>query len=426
MPDIAKIVNRCIPSITSMANELLASPELGFFEYKSSDIVRRYWEALGLKVEGPFGRTGLRAVIQGAGKGPCIALIGELDAIGSPSNPYAGKDGVAHACGHFIQSTQVYGAACALMELKSELCGSVVLMAVPAEEFVQIQERLDLKAQGSIAFLSGKPQALLEGAFDGVDMAAMIHAQPCCPDYKLFLEGTNLGFCAKNISFIGKAAHGAEPFEGRNALQAASLFLNGVNANRETFRDDESIRIHPIITKGGSVVNSVPDDVKVETYVRGSSQKAIEKGCAVVDRCALAAAMMMGCQARIQSIPGYLPLKQDVNLSQAMQAVARDVLGQDGIGFGVDSVGSSDIGDLSHLMPVIQPTMGGFEGDLHSAAFKCLDIPRSCYLGSCLLAGLAYEVLSDGGKIGKHIVESYRARLDRQQYFDYLNNKNKE
>lgn len=426
MTDIEEIIQKNLDAIVNFAHELRDNPELGFEEYKSSAIVRKHWESIGLQVRGPFANTGLKAYIEGeacgAGKGPSVCLICELDAVASPGNPIADSHGIAHACGHYIQTSQVFAAAFPLMKLKKRLCGRVILMAVPAEEFLQIEKRIEMRKAGKLGYLSGKPELMRLGVMDDVDMAIMLHAHPCTPDHKLFLEGGNLGFTAKNIRFSGRAAHGAVPFEGRNALQAAMLFINGVNANRETFRDEESMRIHPIVTKGGSVVNSIPDDVRIETYVRGSSREAINKGCAVVDRCADAAAMMMGCTAQMQTIPGYLPLRQDANLSRFMKKVASKILGDGMIGHGVASVGSTDMGDLSHIMPVIQPTMGGFKGELHSAEFEVVDEARSCLLGGALLAELAVCLLDGRAENAREVIDGYKPLMTREQYYEYLDN----
>lgn len=421
MTDTEKLITEYKNEILELAEEIRKNPELGFNEFHTSKAVGKAWEKIGLICEGPFAMTGLTARIKGKGKGPVLALIGELDAVGSPNNKYASSEGIAHACGHFIQVCQVFAAGCALVNQREELCGDVVLMAVPAEEFIEIEKRSQMRKDQKVSYLSGKPEFLKLGVFDGIDMAAMIHAQPCTEDYKLFLEGGNLGFTAKNIRFIGKAAHGAQPFDGRNALECASLFLTGVNANRSTFRDDESIRIHPIITKGGSVVNSVPDDVRIETYVRGSSQKAIEKGCAVVDRCVKAAALMMNCSYEIETIPGYLPLNQDHNMSECMKEVAVKVLGKDMVGYNVPSVGSTDMGDISQIIPAIQPTMGGFKGELHSAEFDVEDVWKSCLLGGRLLAGLAVDLLGNNAQKANKVITEYKALLSKEEYFEYMN-----
>lgn len=421
MLDIKDEVSRNIDKAVSLALELQANPELGYREFKSSAILRRYWEDLGLKVEGPFAETGIRCTIEGAKDGPTLCLMSELDAVLSPLNPMADKGtGAAHACGHNIQSAQVFAAASAILGFKDQLCGKVALLAVPAEEFLEIEYRLNLRREGKIRYLSGKPELYRLGVFNDIDMVVLIHAHPNTPGYEMYLKGGSLGFIAKNIRFIGKSAHGAAPFDGRNALQAANLFLSGVNANRETFRDEDSIRIHPIITKGGDVVNSVPDDVRIETYVRGRSTEAIEYGCKIVDRCAEAAAKMMDCGCELETIPGYLPLKQDERLSDAFALAGERVIGKESIHYGVDMVGSTDIGDLCHLMPALQATLGGFTGEQHGSDFRCIDVRRSCLIGGSILAEFAYIVLSDNAKVGLDIVRSHKRLLSDPEYFDYM------
>lgn len=419
---ITEVINQNKDKILSLSHSLLDNPELGYEERISSSLIKEAWSSMGLNVEGPYGLTGLRAVIKGSKPGPTVCLIGELDAVISPQNKNANKEGTAHACGHFLQSTGVYAAAIALNEIKEELSGSVVLLETPAEEFLELEKRIKLKEEEKISYLSGKPELLKEGAFRDVDIALMIHAHPNTPEYKLFLGGKNLGFVAKNIRFIGKASHASTPFEGKNALQAATLFINGINANRETFKDDESIRIHPIITKGGDIVNSIPDDVRVELYVRGVTKEAIDKGTRIVDRCAKAASEMMDITYEMETIPGYLPLKQDKNLTSILHRVASPILGEENIEYGVDSVGSSDIGDISQMIPTLQPTMGGYNGGLHSSDFSPVDIWQSALKGGELLASLVYELLKDDGKEAKNVISSFVPSMTKEEYFKYLDN----
>ena len=400
-------------AVMDLAASLAGCPELGFREERSSETVRKAWQSIGLEVKGPYAITGLRAEIKGSHPGPSVALLCELDAV-------ANSKGVMHACGHNIQSAQVFAAAIDLLGKRERLAGTVVLIACPAEEFLEIEERRKLQQEGRIGYLAGKQELIRLGVFDDIDMAMMLHAHPDTPEYKLFLGGTNLGFTAKDICFTGKAAHGSEPWNGRNALQAATLFLSGINANRETFKDSDRIRIHPIITKGGDVVNSIPDDVRIETYVRGATAESIRYGCSIVDRCAEAVAMMIDTKATVRTIPGYLPLRQDPLMTDGMAEIARGILPEDAICYGVDSVGSSDVGDLSCLMPVIQPTMGGFIGSLHSPGFHPVDTLTSCLLGGQLLSSLTYSLLADDGARAKKIIKESRALMTRQEYIRYL------
>lgn len=414
-----KYLEDYIEKALDLAEELKAHPELGYNEYESSAILRKYWEGLGLKVEGPFGKTGIMARIKGKLPGPTVCLLSELDAVISPKNPMANAQGVAHACGHNIQSAQVYLAGAALLKNKDILCGDVVLLAVPAEEFLEIEKRLELKKNGSIKYLSGKPELYRLGIFNEIDMVIMIHAYPSTED-KLYVGGGSLGFVAKSIRIKGVSGHGAAPFESKNALQAAMLFFAGVNANRETFRDEESIRIHPIITKGGEIVNSVPDDVRIETYVRGRTTDAIKKGCTVVDRCVKAASEMMGCTYEIETIPGYLPLCQSDGISKLAASIWESEGRNEDVVWGQDMVGSTDIGDLCHLRPSVQLMLGGFEGQQHGADFRCINLKQTILEGGNLLFKLAVSLLEKNAEKGREVISSFRRKLTDEEYFKYM------
>ncbi len=406
--------------IEAFGSMLVSMPELGFKEVKSSSYIRQQLQDLGLELQESFALTGVKALLKGRSHHANICLLSELDAVMSPENPLASPDGAAHACGHSTQSTQVYAAAIALTALQEELDGDVTFMAVPAEEFLDLQYRLSLRDAGKISYISGKQEMIALDIFKDVDMVIMIHAQPNTPEFKVFIGGGSLGFTAKNIQFQGREAHGAAPFSGINALQAATLALTGINANRETFSEEERIRIHPILTKGGDVVNTVPSDVRMETYVRGSHRKAIEKGCIIVDRCVHAGALMMGAQVHVETIPGYLPLNQDPLLGEAFATEAQRVMGSDCVVRGVDMIGSTDMGDLSHLMPCIQPTMGGFLGDAHAKNFRLCDSSKSYLLGGEILANLVIELLKDDAALAKTIRSSFVPLMDRDAYLKYL------
>ena len=116
-----------------------------------------------------------------------------------------------------------------------------------------------------------------EGAFDDIDMAMQMHADKNMPRPTVSVGSSSNGFVGKTVRYVGKVAHAADaPHEGVNALNAAMLGLMGINALRETFREDDVVRVHPIITKGGDFVNSVPADVRMELYVRAKTMEAID------------------------------------------------------------------------------------------------------------------------------------------------------
>ena len=115
-----------------------------------------------------------------------------------------------------------------------------------------------------------------------------------------------MGFVAKIIQYHGKESHAAAPYEGINALDAAKIGLVACDAIRSTFKDEDGIRFHPIITKGGNLVNVVPAFVQIETFVRGYSIEAIKDASFKIDRALRAGADAVGATCEIYNLPGYL------------------------------------------------------------------------------------------------------------------------
>ncbi|HCP99694.1 MAG TPA: amidohydrolase, partial [Candidatus Latescibacteria bacterium] len=256
--------------IINIGESIMDAPELGFKEQRTADRVKETLEDLDLSYEEGLALTGVKAVLRGAKPGPTIALMGELDALQVPGHPRADpKTQAAHACGHNAQIAGLMGAAMGLAqpEITEQLAGNIVFFAVPAEEYVEINYRIGLIKSGQTTFLTGKQELVQLGQFDDIDMAIMIHTTgPDVSDGSMGLSPSSNGFVAKNIRFLGKASHaGGSPEKGVNALYAAQLSLSAINAQRETFRDEDCVRVHPIITKGGDLVNIIPAEVTMET-----------------------------------------------------------------------------------------------------------------------------------------------------------------
>lgn len=409
--------------IVAIGEMVLTHPELGYREEKTSAYVREVLDKWGIHYTYPHALTGVKATLKGRKSLFNVCIIGEMDAIKCAGHPNEGERSAAHACGHHAQIAAMLGAAIALKDsgIMAELDGDVTFMAVPAEEFIELAYRNQLKEEQKITHLGGKQQLILEGAFDDVDIAMMIHAEGDEPHAKMYVRGSNLGFVAKTVTFKGRAVHGSTPYDGVNALNAAALSILGIHANRETFREEEKIRIHPIVTKGGDVVNSVPDEVCVETYVRGATLDAIQKGSDAVLRAVDGACRMIGADFEIKTLPGYLPLTESLELSEVFESVSKSVLGEDQIVYGKPITGSSDIGDLSHLIPTIQPSIGGFSGALHSQDFTVAD-PTVAYIKTAeILAKTAAELLYDHAAKAKHVKDSFQRKLSRDEYLKYLN-----
>ena len=183
--------------------------------------------------------------------------MGELDSHIVPSHPDCNSNGCVHACGHNAQIGSMLGAAAGLIAsgVLPRLAGGIALIAVPAEEYIEIEYRNGLRKNKQLEFLIGKPEFVRAGAFDDVDMAMLCHTASDLRGKQVGLRGSSNGSVSKFISFTGKAAHaGARPHDGINALNAASLALQAIAMQRETFREDDYIRVHPIITRGGDSV----------------------------------------------------------------------------------------------------------------------------------------------------------------------------
>lgn len=395
---------KIIQAIDAYANDIvrcgeyvLAHPELGYKEFKTSAFVCAEFDKLEIPYETGLAITGVKGSIGAKSASPHVCIIGEMDAVRCYGHPNADpQTGAAHACGHNAQIAAMLGAAYGLVKsgVMDTIDGCVSFFAVPAEEFVELEYRTRLKQEGKIACFGGKQELLRLGAFDDIDMAMMIHSQAGVDTPEVFLEGSSLGFMAKQIQFYGRAAHGSEPFDGVNALNAAMLALMGIHANRETFRDEDSIRIHPIVTNGGELVNVVPSQATIETYVRGARMEAIAEACQKVDAAVRGGAMAVGASCEITDIPGYMPLIQNQDLSRVFAENAARLLGAERLHYGMNMTGSTDMGDLSAKIPCIQPTMGGFGGVAHGKDFCVVDRQAAYISPAKLLACTAYDLLS--------------------------------
>lgn len=407
--------------IVALGEQIMAEPELGFKEEKTAARVAARLDELGLEFQTGLALTGVRGVLHGVRPGPTIALMGELDAVVVPEHPQADPHtGAAHACGHNAQIAGLMGAALGLVgsEAAAHLAGSIVLFAVPAEEYVEIDYRLGLVREGHTTFLGGKPELVKLGFFDGVDMALLIHtASADWLDGSRGVASSSNGFLAKNIRFVGRAAHaGVAPESGVNALNAAQLALAAINAQRDTFRDQDCVRVHPIITRGGDLVNVVPATACLETYVRARTSEAMMDAAAKVDRSLRGAALAMGCTVEIETVPGFLPLRNDPGLMGLFRENTGWLLGEDGYRDYPHSGGSTDAGDLSQIMPVLHPHMTAARGSVHGADWRISD-PEAAYLASAkTLAMMAIDLLHGKAETAQSIMAASRAPLSREAY----------
>ena len=385
--------------IIALGESIRVEPELGYKEYKTSAKVKAAFEKVGLPYESEVALTGIIARLPGRQHKATLAIMGELDAVVCPGHPQADPvTGAAHACGHFAQIAAVIGAAMGLKYsgVSDQLDGDIEFWATPAEEAGEVEWRKSLIDAGKISFLGGKQEMIKLGCLDHVDVAMMIHSGS---GDKCAVATTSNGFVAKYVHYIGKEAHaGGAPHLGVNALNAANLGLMAIHAQRETFKNEDTIRVHPIITKGGDLVNVVPADVRIETYVRGKTMPGVLDASKKVNRALQAGAMAVGAQVEIVEIPGYMPRRNDPSFNDVFEANLNALVGADHVAHFDHMGGCSDFGDVQHIIPAIHPYIGGMVGGGHASDYQVQDPEMAYIVAAKSMAMTAIDLLADGAE----------------------------
>jgi amidohydrolase len=412
-------------TIIGISKEIATQPETGYREFKTAKLVANAFREFGLEPREGLAVTGVRADLPRNGDGPTVAILGELDALVVADNPKADPEtGAVHACGHNAQIGSMLGAGLGLLEsgVLSELAGKVVLFAVPAEEYVEIEYRIDLMKHGKIEFLGGKAELVKLGEFDDVDMAMMVHVSANASDGRVGLQSTNNGLVAKFVRFLGKAAHaGGAPDKGINALNAASLALSAIHYQRETFRDQDHIRVHPILTRGGETVNIVPRLATMETFVRGATIEPILEANGKVDRALRGAALAIGAGVEITTLPGYLPLAPNPAMVKLYGGNAEKLVEPSDINPNLGHrSGSTDMGDLSQIMPCIHPYSGGARGAGHGSDYEIVDYETAAVVPAKAMAMTVIDLLANGAQTGKKIVAETKPNMTKDAYLKLL------
>ncbi|MBP3437649.1 MAG: amidohydrolase [Clostridia bacterium] len=421
MKDIAQAVEKYRDLILDAERYIWKHPETGYRETKTSAYLEKKFEELGYRLTKAEDIPGFYTVLDTGKEGAEVLVLGELDSLVCPSHKEADKEtGYVHACGHNIQTATLLGIAAALTEtkIKEKLSGRIRLCAVPAEELIEIEYRQSLMKQGKIKYFGGKPEFLRRGYFDGVDLAFMVHAS-----YDYAVRGGSVGCIAKTVYYKGVSAHaGGAPWSGVNALYAATQGLSAANALRETFPESDLIRFHPIITHGGEAVNAIPELVTVEAYVRGANFEAMKRANEKINRALCGAALSIGANVEIIDLPGYAPLSNDKNMIEVVkEAVALAIPEEPFSCSDTVSTGSTDMGDLSCIMPVVHPYSGGTEGTPHGADYMVSDPERACIKSAKMQMAMLLILLGDGARRAKKIIQDFTPLYKtKEEYFAML------
>ena len=405
-------VNKHRQLILDAERYLWKNPETGYKEWKTHKYLAEQFEKLGYELTCAGDIPGFYTELDTGRPGPTVLLMGEMDSLVVGSHPECDPETKAvHACGHHAQVAGLLGAAAALKEpgALDGMCGKIRLMAVPAEELIEVEWREELRKQGKIRYMGGKQEFIARGYMDGIDFNMLIHLSANKqPNYMNIHVGQN-GFVAKTFTFNGKSAHAASPSSGINALYAANSAMTAINGIRETFKERDFIRVHPIITQGGTVVNAIPETVKMETYVRGASVEAILRENAKVNRAVVAGALAIGANVTFCDRPGYLPCINDQGSVPTVMEAMKYVVGEENACYSDKwGAGSTDMGDMTALWPTAYMHCGGAIGSGHGNNYYVNDPESACVTPAKVLCVLTQILLENDAAKLKEIKANFK------------------
>ena len=326
--DIQRALDDLGDELEVLSRRIHDHPELGYHEVQACGWLCAFLESKGFHVERGVGGvpTAFRATVHGRGQGPTVAIMCEYDAL----------PGIGHACGHNVIATAGAGAGAGLAAVRAQLpAGQVQVIGTPAEE-------------GG----GGKVKLLQAGVFKNVDCAMMIHGFD-----RTILHQDLLGIVRVSFEYAGKAAHAsADPWVGVNALDACIQTFNAVSMLRQQVRPD--CRIHGIIENGGAAANIIPEYAKAMFYVRAPRIDAMWELYRRVVACGEGAARATGATLTVTKHEMvYEPLKRNQTLLDLFATNMKSAGLVEGEGI-PDRLGSSDVGNVSQVLPAIQPMVG--------------------------------------------------------------------
>lgn len=326
-----------------MAEMIWHEPEVAWHEFKSSRLQADFLVAEDFRIEWNIGGLNTAFVAEWGNAGPLLAFIGEYDALPGLSQskePFQDaliENGAGHGCGHNLLGTGALAASVAVQKWlqKTGASGIVRYYGCPAEE------------EGG-----GKVFMARASAFDDIDAAFNFH-----PDViNMPTKGSTVGINAIYYRFHGRTAHASiAPQDGRSALDAVELMNVGVNYLREHVKSD--VRIHYVITNGGQAPNIVPDEAEVFYYIRAAEKEYLAEVIERIRKVAEGAALMTETTLEIRFQDGFSPVLNNHYLAdlqyQAMQNIGPLHFTEEEINYAQkinDAFGSTNIAYLTQRM----------------------------------------------------------------------------
>ncbi|MBQ3458313.1 MAG: amidohydrolase [Synergistaceae bacterium] len=375
--------------IISWRRDIHSHPELSQNESRTSELVAKVLEGLGLEVTRNIGGHGVVGLLRGKNDGKTIALRADMDAL--PLNeetglPYASQtQGVMHACGHDAHTAILLGAACALSEMKDRLSGNVKFIFQPAEE---------LNPTG------GAPGMIRDGVLENphVDSLLALHVWPIYETGKIALRSGALMAASDRIFLTvhGKTAHGSRPDQGNDAIVTAANIITGLQSviSRSVSPLDSAVLTIGTI-HGGYRYNVIPDTVKLEGTVRTLNPDTQSRMPELITRTAKGIAEALGSSCEVEYVKGYPPMVNDAGLFSLVSGSVKKVLGDDAVIVADEpDLAAEDFAFFARERPAFMAWLGCRPHDVKVEDAPKLHNTKFCPDENCLKYGIDYFVQS--------------------------------
>ncbi|XP_064393680.1 xaa-Arg dipeptidase-like [Halichondria panicea] len=376
-------IESCKSELSALSDEIWRNPELGFNEHKAHELLTNFLEKKGFTVERSY--TGIETAFRatfGSGR-PNVCVICEYDALPE----------IGHACGHNLIAEAGVAAGLGLKAVleSKEMKGTVTIMGTPDEE-----------SKG------GKVYLIEKGAFENIDLAMMVHPAPVNE-----LKMAALACVDWKITYTGKAAHAAAfPWEGVNALDAAVMAYTSISALRQQMKP--TCRVHGIISNGGAKPNIIPEKTELMYMIRGYKRTETLDLCARVRDCFDSAAIATGCQVKIEEDSKFF---EDMNSNDTLAKLFLKNIEELGVLNMVEStgeLGSTDMGNVSYIVPSIHPCYAIGSGEVnHTREFTAVTNTPEAHTATLTaakaMAHTCIDVLTTDGLLEK-IKEDFKTQ----------------
>lgn len=378
---IIEAVDAIREEIIGLSHDIHANPELGFEEHKAVSFQKKILEKHGFSFESPYCELDTAYISRRNGSGGCrVAFIAEYDAL----------SGVGHGCGHNIIASSAVAAAIALSKI--DTTANIVVVGAPAEE-------------------SGGGKVLLvdRGGFDGIDFAIMMH-----PGTRNLYGRGGIAATQLQVEFFGKSSHAVEPRKGINALTSMIEFFNSINALRQTWKKGHVLT--GIITDGGKAPNVIPDYTAAKFVPRGVCKEDLDEVLADMENAAKAAAALTGAGYSFKYGVIYAERYPNIKMGERF----RDHVGALGetVYLADESVplGSSDIGNVSRIMPTIHEYIKiadestGSHSELFREAARSPRGDEAVMIAAKGMALTAHDLFTDG-KFRDEVLKEFNEKV---------------